>query len=205
MAISATSRSGLSGPVSAEQYVFRLLMHRAASKLEGDDVDRVKRAARFALADAGQWTDDIRIGVQTKRPFKASKHCIRMLHGVPSPRMWAPQTTSFPEMAAKDAIYFFANSEADRRDMLGDAIPNLGSAEDLTAWLKSFSSTRFEKQLVEGLVALRDTPANLRWAVISEPMVLRQIALIGAEIDRLAWFTGQRSMTMANAAPVWRP
>lgn len=205
MAISATSRSGLSGPVSAEQYVFRLLMDRAASKLEGNDVDRVKRAARFALADAGQWTDDIRIGVHTKRPFKASKHCIRMLHGVPSPRMWAPRTTSFPEMTAKDAIYFFANSEADRRDMLGDAIPNLGSAEDLTAWLKSFSSTRFEKQLVEGLVALRDTPANLRWAVISEPMVLRQIALIGAEIDRLAWFTGQRSMTLANAAPVWRP
>lgn len=35
--------------------------------------------------------------------------------------------------------------------------------------------------------------------------MLKQIALIGAKIDRLAWITGQRSMTLANAAPVWRP
>lgn len=35
--------------------------------------------------------------------------------------------------------------------------------------------------------------------------MLKQIGLIGANIDRLACMTGQPSMTLANAAPVWRP
>lgn len=205
MAISAASPSGLSGPLSAEHYVFRLLMQRATSKLDRTGVDTVLRSACFALSEAGKWTDDIRIEVNTKRPFKGSKQCVRMLHGVPSPRMWSARTTTFPQMIAKDAIYFFEPSESGRRELLLRAVPEFGSAEALADWLFSFSSTRFEKQLVASLVAHLDSPLFKRWASNSQSMAYRQIALLGAEIDRLAWFTGQRSMTLANAAPVWRP
>ncbi|ENG0049902.1 TPA: hypothetical protein ACRN02_005781 [Pseudomonas aeruginosa] len=205
MAISAAHLSGLPGPVSAETYVFRLLMDRAISKLDRTEVESVLRTASRALANAGKWTDDVRITVNTKRAFQAGRQCVRMLHGVPSPRMWVGQAKNFPEMAAKDAIYFFEPIEANRRDLLLGAIPEFSGAEALADWLFSFSSTRFEKQLVQALVGHLASPLFKRWASQSESLAYRQIALLGAEIDRLAWFTGQRSMTLANAAPVWRP
>ncbi|MFU2936912.1 hypothetical protein ACM7NO_26510 [Pseudomonas aeruginosa] len=205
MAISASRISGLTGPVSAEDYVFRLLMDRAISKLDRTDVDYVLRNASRALSEAGRWTDDVRIEVNTKHPVKASMQCIRMLHGVPSPRMWSARTSTFPQMAAKDALYFFEPNELKRRELLLAAIPELDSDDALAEWLVSFSSTRFEKQLVQALVAHQQSPTHQRWIGSDPSMVYRRIALIGAEIDRLAWFTGQRSMTVANAAPVWRP
>lgn len=192
MAVSATSLSGLTGPVSAEDYVFRLLMHRAESKLHFTDVAYLLDSAKDELAKAGRWTDDVRIQVSLKLPFRA-KYCVRMLHGIPSPRLWAAKAPSFPVTPAKYVIYFFAPEAAKRRELLENAIPQLASRDDLATWLRSFSSTHFEKQLVDALVAHSDDKA------------LRQFALIGAEIDRLAWFTSQRSMTLANAAPVWRP
>ncbi|HCL3359649.1 TPA: hypothetical protein N2A48_005924, partial [Pseudomonas aeruginosa] len=79
MAISAAHLSGLPGPVSAEAYVFRLLMDRAISKLDRTEVEYVLRTASCALANAGKWTDDVRITVNTKRPFQAGRQCVRML------------------------------------------------------------------------------------------------------------------------------
>lgn len=119
--------------------------------------------------------------------------------------MWSATTTTYPKMAAKDAIYFFAPVESTRRDILLQAIPVFGSSEELADWLYSFSSTRFEKHLVAALLAHLDAPHFKHWASLDPTMAYRQIALIGAELDRLAWLTGQRSMTLASAAPVWRP
>ena len=192
MLTSSTRLSRVSGPVSAEDYVFQLLMRRAESKLGVTDVAHLLGAAKDELAKSASWTDDVRIPVGLKRPFKA-KHCVRMLHGIPSPRLWATKAPSFPVAAAKDVIYFFAPEAAKRRELLDAAIPSLACKDDLATWLGTFSSTRFEKQLVDALVANSDDK-KLRW-----------YALIGAEIDRLAWFTGQQSMTLANSVPVWRP
>lgn len=192
MADAASRFPRLTGPLAAEDYVFRLLMHRAESKLHLTDVAYLLDSASEQLKQAGKWTDDVRIQVGLKRPFRA-KNCVRMLHGIPSPRLWAAKAPSFPVSPAKDVIYFFAPEVGKRRELLGGAIPHLTSADDLANWLRTFSSTRFEKQLVDALVGHADDNT------------LHKFALIGAEIDRLAWFTGQRSMTLANSAPVWHP
>lgn len=192
MTVSASRHSLLKGPLAAEDYMFRLLMGRAESKLRHTDVEFLLGEASKALSEAGGWTDDVRIQVGVKKPFKA-KACVRMLHGIPSPRLWATKAPSFPVSPAKDLIYFFAVDADKRQQLLSEAIPHLASPDEFATWLNTFSTTRFENQLISAIVEKSN----------SQP--LKKLALIGAEIDRLAWFTGQKSMTLANASPVWRP
>ena len=193
------------GPLSVEKYLRHMLMIRAASKLHDNDVGRLLQSAKFALTDAGKWTDDVRVDVRLKSPFRG-KVCTRLLHGVPSPRYWPEPAKFFAAMAAKDIIYFFATDNRQRSELLDSAMPEMNTADDLVEWLTTFSTTRFEKQLVNALVEHIDAPIFLNCPQHFGPRyVLKQIALIGAEIDCLAWFTGQKSMVLANAAPVWKP
>lgn len=196
---------GVSAPLSAERFVFRLLMDRALAKLTCPDAVPLLRNATDSLAEARKWTDDVRIDVHFKARCHTRDKCIRMLHGVPSPRLWSPRPSVFPQMAAKDAIYFFEPYDTRRRELYGAAIPHLASDQALEDWLTDFSSTRFERQLVDALLAHTKSPASQIWARLGDARVFHETAVIAAEIDRLAWFTGQKSMTLANAAPVWRP
>ncbi|WP_116827045.1 MULTISPECIES: hypothetical protein [Pseudomonas syringae group] len=190
--------------VSLESYVFDLLQKRAVSKLVHFNVKSELHTAARMMSAAGKWTDDLRVLVQTEKPCKTNRSYVRMVHGVPSPRMFAGRAIHHPEIPAKDLIYFFAGRGLD--SLLVDAMPDLSSRDDLATWLTSFSTTRFESQLVNALVALFDTPMYQRNAEsVGAHLMLKQIALFGAKIDRLAWMTGQHSMTLANAAPVWRP
>ncbi|MGH8435686.1 MAG: hypothetical protein ACRERX_14690 [Pseudomonas sp.] len=202
--LSYASASGIAGPVSVEKYLMDLLMHRAASKLQDPDVDRLLSDAAFALSKAGKWTDDVMFQACMKKPVMGKRHG-RLLHGVPSPRFWPKPAAHYPALVAKDIIYFFADSQFKRARLLQDAMPVLHGEDDLTAWLKSFSSTRFEKQLVKALISYMDDPLFRRPNCPGTTYICSQVALVAAEIDRLAWFTGQKSMTLANAAPVWRP
>ncbi|MBB4867205.1 hypothetical protein HNP46_006116 [Pseudomonas nitritireducens] len=192
MAVSAAKFPGLTQPVSAEDYVFRLLMNRAEQKLTpGVGSDYAMQQAVKELRKAGRWTDDVQIQIGLKKPLR-SKGYVRMLHGVPSPRLFPAKAPNWPMMVAKDAIYFFAHDLSRRQTLMLEAMPHLPSVDDLRHWLEHFSTTRFEKQLIEALVKEGDAKGY------------GKAAMEAAEIDRMAWFTGQKSMTLANAAPVWK-
>jgi len=63
MTVAASRFPRLTGPLAAEDYVFRLLMHRAESKLHLTDVAYLLDSASEQLKQAGKWTDDVRIQV----------------------------------------------------------------------------------------------------------------------------------------------
>lgn len=171
-----------------------MLIERAASKLAKSQSDLVA-SARFALREAGSWKDEVQVDVHMNKPYRGTR-CARLLHGVPSPRYWATSFATMVRMPAKDVLYFFAPGQ------LGDCIPDLHSEEDLAQWLTEFSSTRFEDQLIQALVE----HARAESSRYSLPRLAFTVAAqTGASIDRHAWFTRQRSMTLANSAPVWRP
>lgn len=135
MAISAAHLSGLPGPVSAEAYVFRLLMDRAISKLDRTEVESVLRTASRALANAGKWTDDVRITVNTKRAFQAGRQCVRMLHGVPSPRMWVGQARTSHRWPRKTRSTFLSPSKRTVEICCSAPFPN---SRVLKRWLTGF-------------------------------------------------------------------
>lgn len=169
-----------------------MLIARAASKLVKSQSDLVE-SARFALREAGNWKDEVRIDVFMQKPYSGTR-CARLLHGVPSPRYWATPFKAMVRMPAKDVLYFFAPA------LVNDCIPDLHSEEDLAQWLTDFSSTRFEDQLVQSLVE----HARAESSRFSLPRLAYTVAAqTGASIDRHAWFTRQRSMTLANSTPVW--
>lgn len=171
----------------------KMLIERAASKVANSATGLV-REAQQALIDAHSWKDEVRIDVLMKRPYTA-KRCARLLHGVPSPRYWASLPRNMVQMVAKDVVYFFA------QDRLIEAVPALACEADLAHWIAHFSSTRFENQLIEALIE----HAGIESSIYSNPsLAFRGAGLIAAEIDRHAWFTGQRSMTLANSVSVWR-
>lgn len=202
--LSYTSGSGIAGPVSLEKYLMDMLMHRAASKLRDHDVDRLLSDAVYALSKAGKWTDDVMFQTCMKKPVMGNRYG-RLLHGIPSPRFWPKPAAHYPALVAKDIIYFFADSQLKRARLLQDAMPVMHGEDDLAAWLNSFSSTQFEQQLIKALIGYMDDPTFRRPNCPGTSYICLQVALVAAEIDRLAWFTGQKSMTLANAASVWRP
>lgn len=171
-----------------------MLIERAASKL-ASNTDQIVRLAQYELRKAGSWKDEVRLDVYMHKSYSGTR-CNRLLHGVPSPRFWASPVKNIVWMPAKDILYFFAPNQ------LKDSVPDLVSEDDLAQWLSNFSSTRFEDQLIQALVenaradASRYSHAGLAYGVAAHT---------GALIDRHAWFTSQRSMTLANSAPVWRP
>lgn len=171
-----------------------MLIERAASKLASNP-DQIVGSAQYELRKAGSWKDEVRIDVYMHKPC-VSTRCARLLHGVPSPRFWASPVKNIVRMPAKDVLYFFAPNQ------LKDAVPDLVSEDDLAQWLSSFSSTRFEDQLIQALVE----NARADSGRYSHPGLAYGVAAhTGALIDKHAWFTNQRSMTLANSAPVWRP
>lgn len=87
-----------------------MLIARAASKLANSPSNLVG-SARFALKEAGNWKDEVRIDVFMQKPYNGTRYA-RLLHGVPSPRYWATPVKTMVRMPAKDVLYFFplANS-----------------------------------------------------------------------------------------------
>ncbi len=173
----------------------KLLIERAASEFRSSPASLVS-AAKCELRTVGTWKDEVRLDVWMNKPFIGSR-VARLRHGVPSPRFWASPVKNIVWMPAKDVLYFFDPSN------LTDAIPELYREDDLAHWLEGFSSTRFEDQLIKALI---ESTAHVQARTPHWPRVLvhRVIARHAAEIDRYTWFTKQSSMTLANAAPVWR-
>lgn len=174
----------------------KMLIERAASKFSGSPSSLVS-AAKRELRTAGSWKDEVRLDVWMNKPFVGSR-CARLLHGVPSPRFWASPVKNIVRMPAKDVLYFFDPHN------LTEALPELYREDDLAHWLGGFSSIRFEDQLIEALIehTVHVQARAPHWPI---DLVYRVIAGHAAQIDRHAWFTKQSSMTLANAAPVWRP
>lgn len=179
-------------------------MRRAEDKLDASASQHLIADATRALREARNWKDDVTFLVHMKKRFSGSR-TVRLLHGVPSPRVRSFGYGPVAQMVAKDAIYFFVSSEHERAERLLSALPEMTDSYQLSEWLETFSSTRFEKQLIKALVEQMDDPIYRNAHELPPGFVCSRIALIAAEIDRLAWFTGQKSMTLANAAPVWRP
>lgn len=177
-----------------------MLLERAASKVSGT-LEGLLISAQGALTKAGNWKDEVRIDVWLSKPYSGTR-CARLLHGVPSPRFWATPAKNNVLMPAKDVIYFFGG--ATRAVRLKASLPDMNTEEELEQWLMSFSSTRFEDQLIHALIE-NAGDLSTRAPHWSKELVHLEIARLASEIDRHAWFTKQRSMTLANAAPVWRP
>ncbi|WP_454834651.1 hypothetical protein [Pseudomonas lini] len=177
-----------------------MLIDRAASKFAGSPRGLVTEA-KEALTKAGSWKDEVRIDVWMNKPY-AGKRCARLLHGVPSPRYWASSVKNIVQMPAKDVVYFFGANGL--FELLSCSVPEFHTQDHLAQWLGNFSSIRFENQLIcasiEHVVHLEARSPH--W---SKRLVHLEIARITVEIDKHAWFTKQRSMTVANSAPVWRP
>lgn len=171
-----------------------MLIKRAADKLVSGTNELVA-SAQYELRKAGSWKDEVRLDVFMHKAYCGTR-CARLLHGVPSPRFWASPVKNIVSMPAKDVVYFFAPSQ------VIDLLPDLHSESELAHWLGSFSSTRFEDQLIQALIG----HARVESSMYSHPsLAYRVAALAGAKIDEHAWFTSQKSMTLANSAPVWRP
>lgn len=115
-----------------------------------------------------------------------------------APRFWASPVKNIVWMPAKDVLYFFDPNN------FTDAMPELYREDDLAHWLEGLSSIRFEDPLIQALI---ESTAHLQSRTPHWPkdLVRLEIARHAAKIDRHAWFTKQSSLTLANAAPVWRP
>lgn len=82
--------------LSLESYVLDLIQKRAAAKLVNFYVKSELHAAAGMMSAAGKWTDDLRVLVQTEKPYKTSRSYVRMIHGIPSPRMFRRTRSALP-------------------------------------------------------------------------------------------------------------
>lgn len=177
-----------------------MLLERAATKVSGT-VDGLLIAAQDSLTNAGSWKDEVRIDVWLSKPYSGTR-CARLLHGVPSPRFWATPAKNNVLRRAKDVIYFFGG--ASRAERLKASLPvyeylgRTGAMVD-ELFVNSIRGS-IDSCLIENASDLSTRAQH--W---SKELVHPDIAPLVSEIDRHAWFTKQRSMTLANAAPVWRP
>ncbi len=187
---------------AADSYMLSRLTERALGKFQYSSRDALLRSAAWELKQAGHWRDDVRIDVSLKKGHRISR-CMRLLHGVPSPRYWYEGSLQW--MAAIDIIYFFAEKSNERRDLLRECLPDLSSFEALEAWLGSFSSRRFHRKLIESLMIDAELKAASYGHRLPKNLVFGQTAIDASEIDRFAWVCGYTSINLAKATPVWTP
>lgn len=194
---------------AAEKYVSDLLQNRAFTKLRmaGSIASLVSDAAH-QLRESGNWHDDVMIDVFLSAGSKDSNRCNRLLHGVPAPRFWHAAGGNHCKMPAIDVIYFFTGSEAQRHEVYDRAMPEFQDLAALEEWLKTFTSRRMDRGLIDAFLNEAERTLSKASSVEYEGLLrskaLQRTAMAAAEVDRYAWYRGYRTMNLAKAAPVFK-
>ncbi len=187
-----------------ENQLQSLCMARALKKVK-TPLATLRRDAIDALKQAAHWGDEVRVAIRLAATHRAAR-CQRLLHGIPSPRYW--YVAGQYEMAAVDVLHFFGDHSAQRSALYQEAMPTFATLECLEAWLSHFSSRRFQRDLVDALLAQAEVYLSdpfYRSGILTPAVWLMTVAVHAAEIDRYAWAQGYRTLNLAKSAAVWSP